>query len=190
MMRSPVDFLPLRIRLLTNFATIRSWNLGSGRIFRFSTSRRRGIESLSLARALGAVLRAALLAPLDADRVEAAANDVVAHAGEVLHAAAADEDHRVLLEVVPDAGDVARHLEPVRQPDARHLSERRVRLLGRRGVHARADAALLRRLLERGRLLLGLELLAPLAHKLADRRHAEEVFPSMKTPRCSRALGT
>ena len=42
--RSPVDFLPFRIRLLTNFATIRSWNLGSGRIFRFSTSRRRGIE--------------------------------------------------------------------------------------------------------------------------------------------------
>src|SRR5512138_1337046 len=184
MMRSPVDFLPLRIRLLTNFATIRSWNLGSGRIFRFSTSRRRGIESLSLARALGAVLRAALLAPLDADRVEGAANDVVAHAGEVLHAAAADEDHRVLLEVVADARDVARHLEPVRQPDAGDLAERRVRLLRRRRVHARADAALLRRLPERRGLLLHRELLAPLAHQLADRRHRRSalVFTQQKRP--------
>src|SRR5512143_1924999 len=180
MMRSPVDFLPLRIRLLTNFATIRSWNFGSGRIFRFSTSRRRGIESLSLARALGAVLRAALLAALDADRIEGAANDVVAHAGEVLHAAAADEDHRVLLEVVPDARDVARHLEAVGEPHARHLAERRVRLLGSRRVHAGADAALLRRLLARGRLLLVRERLAPAAHQLADRRHRAR-FPT-KTP--------
>src|SRR5512140_1082808 len=162
MIFSPTDFFPLRIRLLTNFATTRSWNLGSGRIFRFSTSRRRGIEALSLARALGAVLRPALLATLDAHRVEGAADNVVAHAGEVLHAAAADEDHRVLLEVVPDAGDVARHLEAVGQADAGHLAERRVRLLRSRGVHARADAALLRRLAEGGRLLLHCELLAAL----------------------------
>src|SRR5512145_1352067 len=153
MIFSPVAFLPIFIRLLTNFATIRSWNLGSGRIFRFSTSRRRGIEPF-LARALGAVLRAALLAPLDADRVEGAAHDVVAHAGEILHASAADEDHRVLLEVVPDARDVARHLEAVGEPDARDLAERGVRLLRGRRVDARAHAALLRRLLERGRLLL------------------------------------
>src|SRR5512140_1706514 len=184
MMRSPVDFLPLRIRLLTNFATIRSWNLGSGRIFRFSTSRRRGIESLSLARALGAVLRAALLAALDADRVERAAHDVVAHAGEVLHAAPADEDHRVLLEVVPHAGDVARHLEAVREADAGDLAEGRVRLLGRRRVDARAHAALLRRLPERRGLLLHRELLAPLAHQLADRRHRRSglVFTNKNAP--------
>src|SRR5512137_231852 len=128
MIRSPVDFFPSRIRLLMNFATTRSWNLGSGRIFRFSTTRRRGIEILWLARALGAVLRAALLAALDADRVEGAANDVVADAGEVLHAAATDEHHRVLLEVVPHARDVAGDLEPVREADARHLAKRRVRL--------------------------------------------------------------
>src|SRR5512133_721265 len=173
MMRSPVDFLPWRIRLLTNFATIRSWNFGSGRIFRFSTSRRRGIETYPsrLARALRAVLRAALLAALDAHGVEGPADDVVADAREVLHAAAADQDDRVLLEVMADARDVARHLEAVRQPDARHLAERGVRLLGRRRVDARAHAALLRRLLERGRLLLGEEPLSPPAHQLADRRH-------------------
>src|SRR5574340_1345334 len=125
MMRSPVDFLPCRIRLLTNFATIRSWNLGSGRIFRFSTTRRRGIEPFLpvwLARALRAVLGATLLAALHADGVEGPADDVVAHAREVLHAAPADEHHQVLLQVVPDARDVARDLEAVGQADARHLA--------------------------------------------------------------------
>src|SRR5512138_1678664 len=169
-----------------NFETTRSWNFGSGRIFRFSTSRRRGIESVprGLARALRAVLGAALLAALDADGVEGPADDVVAHAREVLHAAAADEDHRVLLQVVADAGDVARHLEAVRQPHAGDLAERGVRLLRRRRVDARAHAALLRRLTEGRRLLLHRKLLAPVAHQLADRRHREVLvlfFPT-KTP--------
>src|SRR5512135_1879276 len=118
-MASPVDFLPLRIRLLMNFATMRSWNFGSCRILRFSTSRRRGI-GVPLARALRAVLGAALLAALHANGVEGPADDVVADAGEVLDAAAADQHHRVLLEVVTHARDVARDLEPVGQPDAGH----------------------------------------------------------------------
>src|SRR5512143_2433093 len=132
MIFSPVDFFPWRIRLLMNFATVRSWNLGSGRIFRFSTTRRRGIEILCLARALGAVLRAALRAALDADGVEGSADDVIANAGEVLHAAPADEHHRVLLEIVADAGDVARDLEAVGEANAGDLAERGVRLLRRR----------------------------------------------------------
>src|SRR5206468_3332319 len=77
-------------------------------------------------------------------RVQRPAHDLVTDAREVLHAAAAHEHHRVLLEVVPFAGDVGRDLHPVREPDARHLAERRVRLLRRRRVDARADAAALR----------------------------------------------
>src|ERR671930_465288 len=89
---STTGFLPWRMRLLTNFETSRSWNFGSGRILRFSTSRRRGIgpvpcadrerASPRLARALGAVLRAALLAALDAHGVQRPADDVVAHTRE------------------------------------------------------------------------------------------------------------
>ena len=82
---------------------------------------------------------------LDADRVERAADDVVADAGKILHAAAADEHHRVLLQVVPDAGNVRRHLDAVGEPDAGHLAERRVRLLRgracRRACRRRASAA-------------------------------------------------
>src|SRR5258708_17091931 len=139
-----MDFLPLRIMSFMNFASTRSWNFGSGVIFRFGTSRRRGICLSSLAklggtlrRPLGAVLRAALLAAGDADRVERAADDVVADAGEVLDAAPADHDHRVLLQIVADAGDVAGHFHPVGQANAGDLAQRRVRLLGSGGVDAR-----------------------------------------------------
>ena len=76
--------------------------------------------------------------------VQRAAHDVVAHAREILHAPAADEHDRVLLEVVPFARDVAGDLDAVGEPDARDLAERRVRLLRRGGVHARAHAPLLR----------------------------------------------
>ena len=108
---------------------------------------------------------------LDALGVEHAADDVVAHAGQVLHAAAADQHHRVLLQVVALARDVARHLDPVGQADARHLAQRRVRLLRRRRVDARADAALLRAGLHR-RYLVPLSGLSPrLADELLYRRH-------------------
>src|SRR6185503_20246629 len=116
MIRSATDFLPRVMSTFMNLATSSLLNLGSGRISRLGTSLRRGIglwsvQSLKTAAAarpwglrglgpLGAVLRARLLAVLDARGVEAAAHHVVAHAGQVLHAAAADEHYRVLLQVV------------------------------------------------------------------------------------------
>src|SRR5436305_14081689 len=95
--------------------------------------------------ALGAVLRAALLAPLGAGRVEGAADHVVADTGEVFDASAADEDHRVLLQVVPDARNVGGHLLAGGQPYPGNLPERRVRLLRGDGVDAHAHAPPLRR---------------------------------------------
>ena len=54
------------------------------------TAGHRSRLSFALTSALGAVFRTALLAVLDALRVEHAAQDVIAHARQVLHAAAAD----------------------------------------------------------------------------------------------------
>src|SRR5271156_1051575 len=104
-------------------------------------------------RTLGAVFRPALLAVLDSLGVQHAAQDVVADAGQVLDAAATDHDHRMLLQVVALAGDIADDLEAVGQPHLGDLAERRIRLLRRRRIDARAHAALLRRLLQ-GRNLL------------------------------------
>ena len=66
-------------------------------------------------RPFGPVLRAALSTILHSDRVERAADDVVAHARQVLHAASADEHDGVLLQVVTDAGDVRDDLDAVRE---------------------------------------------------------------------------
>ena len=104
-------------------------------------------------------------------RVQRAAHDVVAHARQILHAAAADEHDRVLLEVVAFARDVGGDLEPVGEPNAGHLAERRVGLLRGGGVHPGADAALLRVLLERRRLVLGRDIFPAVADELIDRRH-------------------
>src|SRR5206468_8624617 len=94
---------------------------------------------------LDPVLRASLLAVAHAGGVQRSADHLVTEARQVLDATAAHQDHGMLLEVVALAGDVGADLHAVGQPDARHLAQRRVRLLRRGGVDARAYAAALRR---------------------------------------------
>src|SRR3990172_3182088 len=122
-------------------------------------------------RHLGAVLGAGLLAVLDALRVERAAHDVVAHPRQILDAPAADQHHRVLLQVVPLAADVADHLEAVGEAHLRDLAQRRVRLFRRGGIDARAHAALLRRAGERRHFRLAARRGAHAAHQLVDCGH-------------------
>src|SRR5690606_9456935 len=118
-----------------------------------------------------AVLRTRLPAILHALQVERAPDDVVAHAGEILHAAAADQHDRVLLQVVPLAADIRDHLEAVGEAHLRNLAQRRVRLLRSRRVDARADAAPLRAVFERRALAVHCRRLATLANELVDRGH-------------------
>src|SRR5262245_8453583 len=193
-MPSVMPRLPSRIMLDMNFVTMRSPYFGSdstslrltsplrgmrmqprpsdgrdaGRLARARTS---GAQPSGLLGSLGSVLRAALATVLDADGVERPADDVVADARKVLHAATADEHHRVLLEVVADAGNVGRDLDAIRQPDAGDLAERRVRLLRGGRVDARADPALLGRSLQRGGLALGTLPVTALLDQLVDGGH-------------------
>src|SRR3954471_12960390 len=88
--------------------------------------------------ALRAVAAAGLLAAAHALRVERATDDLVADTRQVLYTAAPHEHDRVLLQVVADAGDVGGHLDTGREPHARDLAQRRVGLLRRRRVDARA----------------------------------------------------
>src|SRR5690606_23665664 len=112
----------------------------------------RGISALLL---LGAVAAAGLLAVLHTLGVEGAADDLVAHTGQVLHTTATDEHHRVLLQVVALARDVRRDLDRAGQANTRDLTQRGVRLLRGRGVHAGAHATTLRAPLEGRGLGLG-----------------------------------
>src|ERR1043165_3695572 len=118
-MPSATDFLPSYITEFMNLEMVRLPYLASGLISRFSAEWRRDIgflclylvfladpgshsasprlsgmtfASLRSLGPLGAVLGTALLAVLDALGVEHAAQDVVAHARQVLDAAAADHD--------------------------------------------------------------------------------------------------
>ena len=95
---------------------------------------------------------------------------MVTDAREILYTAAANENHGVLLQVVADAGDVGGNLHAVDKADTANLTQSRVRLLRRGGVHTGAHAALLRVALQsRGLLLVDL-LLAALADQLVDCR--------------------
>src|SRR5438105_661967 len=137
-------------------------------------SSRRGagpFRGIALTVPLGAVAAARLFPVAHTRRVEGAADDLVTHAGEVLHPAAPDEHDRVLLQVVTDARDVGGDLDATRESDPRHLAQRRVRLLRCGRVDARAHAPALRSALE-GRCLRLLRLrLTTLADQLLDGGH-------------------
>src|SRR5262249_61360175 len=123
-----------------------------------------------LLRALRPVFRATLAAIGDAGGVERAASRVIANAGQILDATAADQHDGVFLQVVAFAADVRRDFVAVGQPHAADLAKRRVRLLRGRRVHTRANAALLRRALPGRHLVLFDLKLAWLAHELAGSR--------------------
>src|SRR5262249_5768033 len=130
------------------------------------------LAMLGSLRPLGAVLRPALFAVLHALRIEHAAQDVVAHTRQILYAATTDHHHRMLLQVMTFARDVSDDFEAVGQADLRDLAERRVRLLRRRRIDARTDAALLRALLQGRHFLLRVLRHPRLANELIDRRHS------------------
>src|SRR5918999_1408405 len=136
-MRSARDFLPSSITLLITCWTRREPYMASCSIGRTPAAARRG----TLLPGLHTVLRAGLLAVGHAGRVERPADDLVADARQVLHPAAADQHHGVLLEVVALAGDVGGDLHAVGEAHASHLAQRRVRLLRGGRVDAGGDAA-------------------------------------------------
>src|SRR5450755_4508545 len=100
-------------------------------------------------RALGAILRAALLAARDANGVQCAANDVISDSGEIFYAASANQHDGVLLQIVADAGNVGGDLDSVGQADAGNFAQRGIWLLRRLSIDTGADTAFLRTSLQR-----------------------------------------
>src|SRR5262245_55303349 len=139
-MRSAVDFLPRCRILLTSWVTTTDRYTGSGMRSRRGAGPLRGMSSTLPFRAVAA---AGLAPAADAAGVERAAHDLVADAGQVLHAAAAHEHDRVLLEIVALTRDVRSDLRAGGEAHPGDLAERRVRLLRRVGEDAGAHAAAL-----------------------------------------------
>src|SRR5918912_231950 len=167
-MASATERLPSTSTLLTSWVTSGDWYTGSATRGRRGAGPLRGMSALLLLRAVAA---AGLLAVADTLGVERAADDLVADARQVLHPAAANEHHGVLLQVVADTRDVRGHLDATGEADASHLAQCRVRLLRSGRVDARAHAATLRGTLQRRGLGLLDLVLAALADQLLDRGH-------------------
>src|SRR5699024_564933 len=117
---------------------------------------------------LRAVTAPGLLTAAHTLGVQRAADDLVAHTGQVLHTTTAHEHDGVLLQVVAHAGDVGGDLDAVGELHTRDLAERGVRLLRGGGVHAGADAPTLRAAFQRRRLGLADAGAAALADQLLD----------------------
>src|SRR6202042_1183948 len=94
--------------ILMNLASMSFPYFGSGRMVRWGAAALRDMETYRCLNwvldlflgTLGAVLGTPLAAIVHAGAIECAAYGVVAHAGEILDAAAADQHHRVLLKVM------------------------------------------------------------------------------------------
>lgn len=71
--------------------------------------------------ALSAVFGATLPPILHTDRIERAADQVIANSRKILHATASDQHDRMLLEVMADARNIGRNLHPVCQPNPRNF---------------------------------------------------------------------
>jgi hypothetical protein len=95
-----------------------------------------------------------LLPVLDSLGIQGAANEMITHARQVFDPASPDEDDRMFLKVVPDSRNIGRDFDIVGQADPGDFPESGVGLLGRGREHARANASLLRAILQRRRLTL------------------------------------
>src|SRR5215469_9396793 len=187
-MCSATDFLPSYIRQFINLVKTASPNFASGRTSRLTAARRRDMPCL-LFRPLGAVFGTPLPTILDALGVERPANDMIAHSGQILDPSAADQHHRVLLQIMSFPRDITRHLEAVGQPYARDLAQRRIRLFWRGRIDAGAHAALLRAGLH-CRNLVARHLRPPrISDQLVYRRHSNAPLLNTLTARRGCAPG-
>ena len=74
-------------------------------------------------------------------------DDVIAHTRQVFDSSAANEDDRVLLQVVADARNIDGTFHSVYKVNTGDFAQSGIGLFGRHRTHCRADAALLRALL-------------------------------------------
>ena len=103
-------------------------------------------KELLLLASLGArcaVLGTGLHTVLHALSIQSTTDDVVTHTGKVLNTTAADQHHRVLLQVVANTGNVSGNFHTIGQTHTGDLTKGGVRLLGGGGTDSSAATALL-----------------------------------------------
>ena len=127
--------------------------------------------NLCLTLFLSTVTAARPLTTFNAKGVAASAYHLVSNTRQVADSSTTNEHNRVLLKVVPFAGDVNGDFLPVAQLDPRNLTQSRVRLLGGHRTNLQTNALLLGAFLQDGRLALASFGFASLADELINGRH-------------------
>jgi hypothetical protein len=113
-MVSAVDFLPSYMTDVHELAEMISPNFGSGEDFALlGAMATTTFASIPYFGRFAPYFERLCLRSLTTLRIEHAAQDVVAHAGKVLHATAADQHHGVLLEVMTFTRNVADDFAPL-----------------------------------------------------------------------------
>jgi len=93
--------------------------------------------------ALGSVLGTTLFSVVCGRGIQRTSNDMIAHTREILDPTATNKHHRVLLQVVPYARNIAIYLKAVCQAHTSHLPQSRIRLFRRGGIDPHAYTPLL-----------------------------------------------
>ncbi len=95
-------------------------------------------------RSLCSVLGAALFPVIYTGSIKRATYDMVLDAREVLYSSAANQDDRVLLQIMPLAGDICIHFSVVAEANSTYFAQRGVGFAWSLSSHLRANAPLLR----------------------------------------------
>ena len=122
-------------------------------------------------RLFSAVTRTCLHTFGNACGIERAADNVITNAGQILDTSAPDKNGRVFLQVVTFAGNVYGTFLLVGKAHSCNLSYSRVRFFGRSCRNRKAYAALLRAVVQNGRLALVNLLFSAVSDKLIDSGH-------------------
>ena len=109
---------------------------------------------------------------------------MVSHPWQILHSTTPDEDHRMLLKIVPHTRDIRRYLDAVGQTDSRNFPQSRVGLFGCRSVNSDTDTPFLRTIPQRGSPGFPLCCNPRTMKQLIDRRHSRYSSCLCKTRPC------
>jgi len=119
-----------------------------------------------------AIFGTSLLAIRNSQRIEGTPDDVVSHTRKVLHTTAANEHNGVLLQIVPDSGDIGSNFYTVCQADTGDFAKRRIRFLWRHGIYANANSALLGAALKGGSARFFSNFFPSFSDQLVDSGHS------------------
>ena len=151
-------------------------------------SLRRDME-ISAFGSFGPVLGTTLTALRNPGSIKTAPYNVIAHAWQIFHPTASDEDHGVLLQIVPFPPNVSDHFFPARQANFCDFPQSGIGFFGSSGINPGTDAPALRTTFQRRYAALATLWLTRFADELIYGGHVGISTMALIRTRCQAAGG-